>query len=55
MDSVEKSAPGIDINGDVSHGFGKSRVRLHFFFDLFEGIENGGVIAAAEGAANLRR
>ena len=44
---------GVDVDGDVLDGLGEARVVLELRFDLLERMENGGVIASAELAADV--
>ena len=46
---------GVDVDGDVLDGLGEARVVLKLRFNLLERMENGGVIASAELAADVGR
>ena len=46
---------GVDVDGDVLDGLGEARVVLELRFNLLERMENGGVIASAELAADVGR
>ena len=37
---------GVDIGCDRLDGFGKGGALVHLFFNLFDGVHNGGVVAS---------